>query len=222
MTDTMNGQTTHEPETFTRVRPEPPGYVKSWRKYRAKPGWQQVMLGLGVVGAVGYGSWRFVAGPVIENRVAVAVDAEFARSSEAFAAGVLQRSHDDVAQQVAQIQQGIDPVVIKTDPLAWLPCLLNADAKNLIGAAPAPAAAGTMDPTRASQVETAVREKIAQGVKLTDMRLTSAGGLRIVVDLSGTPLVDCTAATQAAPAPAAATPTTAPAATPVTPPPNAN
>jgi len=222
-----NGQSTStlEPETvpFTRNRPEPSGWVKRWRKYRAKPQWQQAMIAVGVVGAVGYASWRFVAGPVIENRVQAAVaradvagqvQAVFDRDSDQFTNGVLAR----VDERIRAAQNGLPPVVVqKADLQAMLSCPLTAEAKLMIGAdAEDPTRTG-LDPARQEQVAAAVRQAGSQGTPETAMRVVPVGAeLRVTTDANqGARLIDCS------PAAAAPTTTTAPV-TAVTPPANAN
>lgn len=224
MTVTTNGQATaSEPETFTRTRPEQPGWVKSWRKYRARPGWQQAMLALGAVGAVSYGSWKYVGGPIIEHRVAAALAAEdvpaqvqdvFDQDSEAFTAGVLARVDD----RIRSAQNGLPPVVVqKADLQAILSCPLTAEAKRMIGADANDPTKTSLDPTNAGQVASSVQQARAAGAPDPQMRITDvSGALRITTDATlGARLVDCSSAV------ARPTPTTAPA-TAVTPPPNAN
>lgn len=223
-----NGQATStlEPDTvpFTRNRPEPSVWVKRWRKYRAKPVWQQGLIAVGVAGALGYISWTYAAGPVIQHRVDAAVagadiDARvkgvFDRDSKAFTDAVIAR----VDERVRDAQNGLPPVVVqKADLQAMLSCPLTSEAKLFIGAdAKDPTHTG-LDPARQEQVAAAVRQAGAQGTPETAMRVVPVGAeLRVTTDANqGARLIDCS------PAAVAATTTTTAPVTAVTPPPNAN
>jgi len=91
-----------------------------------------------------------------------------------------QKSTLEALYDVVQgIKAEIPPVVVVPDPLNY-GCELTGDAMGLIGGSDA-TNGRTLDPARVQQVAARVKEQLAAGISLRDLRLTSPDGKSLVV-----------------------------------------
>jgi hypothetical protein len=105
---------------------------------------------------------------------------------------------DNMVAGIAQARSAPSQVSVQ-QPLAWLNCPVGTDAGTMIGYDPNTQYA-TLDPQRASAVESQVRAFVVQN-PLESLRLTATDATTLTVMVGGTkgvPLVDCSGATKAA------------------------
>lgn len=105
-----------------------------------------------------------------------------------------------IAARVDQARTEIGPTVVAAAPLAWAACPLTPDAQAIITMDPA-TGFSSLHPQRGSKVDRDVRQVLAAGATLGQLRVTAPAADQLEVTTTptaGVPLFACGPATQAA------------------------